>query len=108
MADIILHSLVRLTENGIDLRHCEMLCQADNAAQESKNNTIVRLPSALVAAKKVGRAEARFLQSGHSHEDVDGFFGHVAAMLEENNELHLPCDFCRKLQAFLTSLRFGL
>ncbi|CAE7660716.1 unnamed protein product [Symbiodinium sp. CCMP2592] len=101
MADIILHSLGRLTESGIDLRQCEILCQADNTARESKNNTIVRLLAALVAAKKVGRAEARFLQSGHSHEDVDGFFGHVAAMLEENNELHLPCDFRHKLQAFL-------
>ncbi|CAE7783080.1 unnamed protein product [Symbiodinium sp. CCMP2592] len=74
---------------------------ADNTARESKINTIVRLLAARVAAKKVGRAEARFLQSGHSHEDVDGLFGHVAAMLEENNELHLPCDFRHKLQAFL-------
>ena len=49
----------------------------------------------------MGRAGARFLQSGHSHEDVDGFVGHVAGMLEENNELHLPGDFRRKLQAFL-------
>ena len=92
IADILFHSLGRLTENGVDLRHSEIICQADNTSRESKNTAVISLLAALVAARKVGRAEARFLQSGHSHEDVDGFFGHVTRMLEEHNELHLPGD----------------
>ena len=101
ICDLVAHTLGRLSNGGCDLRRAEFILQADNTARESKNNSVIRMLASFVCAKRLGRAELRFLQSGHSHEDVDGFFSHVASSLEQENELHLPSDFAEKLRRFL-------
>ena len=101
ICDILSHTLNRLALSGVDLRRAEFLLQADNTSREVKNNSVIRLMSALVGAKRLGRCEVRFLQSGHSHEDIDGLFSVISSSLEASNELHLPHHFCDKLRHFL-------
>ena len=101
MCEILTHVLHQLAVSGLDLRHCALVVQADNTSRESKNNTMTRHLAALVGARRLGRAELRFLESGHSHEDIDAFFAIVASALESENELHLPASFVTKLASWL-------
>ena len=48
--------------------------------------------------------ELRFLQSGHSHEDVDAWFSVLSNVIESHKHLQTPQDFQRLLQDFLTDL----
>ena len=107
MCDIVLHTLNRLACSGLDLRRCELVLQTDNTSRESKNNCMLRLMGSLVASRRVGRCELRCLQSGHSHEDIDGFFSIVASSLEQENELLLPIDYINKLERFLRQPQAG-
>ena len=101
ICDILCHMLHKLSANGVDLRRCEVVLQADNTARETKNNTVLRMLGSFVCARRIARCEVRFLQSGHSHEDVDGFFANVTASLNSAAELHLPQDFADHLRRFL-------
>lgn len=87
----------------IDLRRSEVIVQGDNATKECKNNTTLRFLSSCVGARKLGRAELRTLQSGHSHEDVDQFFSMLCGHLHSENNLHVPADFLASLRRWLSS-----
>ena len=101
ICDIVSHMLHKLSAAGTDLRRCEVILQADNTARETKNNSVLRMLGSFVCAHRIGRAEVRFLQSGHSHEDIDGFFANVTASLNSATELHLPENFADHLRRFL-------
>lgn len=85
---------------GGDLRHCDLVLQADNCSRECKNNTTTRFAALLTSLHRVRRVELRYLVSGHSHEDIDQFFSAVASSIE-SAELHTPSHFQRHLEQWL-------
>ena len=100
--EILAHVLHRLaSEFNIDCRFVQLLIQSDNCSKEGKNNTVLRWLSAQVAARRLARAETRFLQSGHSHEDVDSWFALLAGFIEQHQDVPTPEAFHSVLEKFL-------
>lgn len=84
-----------------DLRFISLAIQCDNTSKEVKNNTTLRGLAYVIANRRLFSAEVRSLRSGHSHEDVDGFFAQLNAVLEARNELHTPQEFRDAIDGYL-------
>ena len=70
--DILAWVLEKLvTEHGLDLTSKRLHCQLDNCSSENKNNAVLQFCSFLVLTKKVKSMTVGFLQTGHTHEDID-------------------------------------
>jgi hypothetical protein len=98
--EIIAHSLHNVAQTS-DLRSFEILCQADNTCREVKNNCCFRFGGLMTGLHRVKRWEYRFLQSGHSHEDVDRFFSVLSNAIEAHKNVEAPRDFQNLLQQLL-------
>ena len=70
------------------------------AAAFGKNNAICRLAGVLVG-RRVARLEVRFLESGHSHEDIDQYFSGLSNLIEREREAHTPQQFLDLLRRFI-------
>ncbi len=97
--DILMHSLHLLSQK-MELRSVCLDIQADNCSKELKNNACLRLFSLLISTHTIQQATLSFLQSGHSHEDVDGHFKDVASWLQRHPELHTREAFRSCLQDY--------
>ncbi len=51
------------------------ILQLDNTYAENKNHTVMAYVAYLVAAGVFESVQVRFLMVGHTHEDIDGYFG---------------------------------
>ena len=100
-AEILYHVYHRLHQKHHDLRSACLVLQTDNTSRECKNGTVLRALASLVAGHKLKRAEARQLQAGHHHEDIDQFFSSVSSAIQAKAEVHLPADFVQLLTGFL-------
>lgn len=99
----ILDVLIR--ERGLDSRRLELVLPCDNTVREVKNNTTTRQLAMWTSLHRLHRAELRSLVTGHSHEDIDAWFGALTYHLERELELHTPLQFIRSLQKFMDSSR---
>lgn len=77
----------QLTMLGLDLREYEVCIHGDNCSKEVKSNSIARFLALCVNRRRVRRAQIQTLMSGHSHEDVDSFFGLLGGYLQSQTEL---------------------
>lgn len=102
-AEVLAHSLNVLQEQypALDLRACHISLHGDNSSKELKNNCTMQLASSLVSLRRARSISLNFLQSGHSHEDVDQLFSSLAAHIAPQNELHTPDDYCSSIQKWL-------
>ena len=98
--DILSHVLDELG-CSVDLRTVRLVAQSDNTCREVKNNTCLRALSYFVSTHRLHSAELRCLRTGHSHEDIDGWFSQLNSVLEANNELHTPTAFRDALDKYL-------
>jgi len=57
--------------------------------------------ASMIATHRLRGCELCFLQSGHSHEDIDSHFALTASFLERHRELWTILDFQKCLQSFL-------
>lgn len=96
-----------LVANGMSTlgRSLDMSCihlhlQSDNCSKETKNNGMIRMVGTWVGLGKLQSAELDYLQSGHSHEDVDCMFSQLRTWIEGNPELETPEKFQTCLQEF--------
>jgi len=103
--EITAHMLSRARACGIDLRRVKLHLQLDNTSSSNKNVILLRFLAYLVATGVVREAEADFLRKGHTHEDIDQFFGRVASWLAHQPLLETPDDFACSCQCFLNALR---
>ena len=99
--ELLLHVLDRCCARGEDLRNSTLYIQGDNCSRELKNNSLLRLASTLVGLRRVKNIQIRFLETGHSHEDIDGFFAQVKSWIERETELLTPDAFRSSLMRFL-------
>ena len=75
--------------------------QADNASKELKHQTSLRVFSTKIAAHSLRGCQLAFLQSGHSHEDIDMFFSLTASWIQRHPILENIGDFKSCLKTFL-------
>ena len=97
--DLVASSLNQVSQQ-LDLRQTELILQSDNCGRETKNNSLLRFCGLMVSQHRLARAEMRFLETGHSHEDVDQYFSAVAAFLESHSEIHTATAFKDCLDKF--------
>ena len=100
-AELLFHTLHRLSCAGVDLRGFEINCQADNTSRECKNSTLMRTAAVLCAGHKIKRFQWQFLMTGHSHEDIDQFFSILCSWIESHSEVHTPDQFLNLLNILL-------
>ena len=53
----------------------QLIVQLDNTSAENKNHTVMAYCAWLVATGVFECVQVRFLMVGHTHEDIDGYFG---------------------------------
>ena len=99
--DIIANALHEVMARGGNLVSCHVTVQGDNCSKECKHNGLVRFAAELVSKHVVKSMSINTLQSGHSHEDVDGCHSQFAAVIEREKELLLIEDFARVLRNYL-------
>lgn len=92
-----------LQAQGVDLRRYECILHGDNCSKEVKSNGVARYLALLVSRGRLRRAQLQTLVSGHSHEDVDAFFGLLGKHLETQAELHDAADFQQAIAKFLSN-----
>jgi hypothetical protein len=94
----------RLKNMGVDLASYTVHVQLDNTASSNKNNTVLWFCAALVGARVVKSIRLGFLRSGHSHEDIDQFFGELASWIIKNMRVAADLsDVESSIRAFLGS-----
>lgn len=103
MSDAMLCVLNSLARNGLDLRSVDLRLQSDNTVRECKNNTLLRVAGGLVASHHLKRVQLQNLVSGHSHEDVDGFFGIVSSHIQSCTHLPTAQSFVEMFERFLSN-----
>ena len=97
----VLANALHLASASIDLRQADVSLQADNTSRECKNNGMARFCGLMTGGHRVFRMEMRFLQSGHSHEDVDAQFSVISNLIESKKLLESPDQFCTMLEEWL-------
>lgn len=88
----------------LDMRQVTVHVQADNCSKEIKNNCIIKQMSLLTALGHIKACQLSFLSSGHSHEDVDGYFSQVAQYLQGIQEMWTPKAYVDRIQQFMQSM----
>ena len=81
--DLVAHILTELHQLGVSLSDAHVHCQLDNTASTNKNNTLLLFLAAMVAAGLICTFTANFLRVGHTHEDIDQFFGELAKWVKK-------------------------
>ena len=77
--------------------------QADNCSKELKHQTSLRIFSTMVGLHKLRGCEFNYLQTGHSHEDIDAHFSVTSAWIDRHPELHCIDDLARCLTNMLAN-----
>jgi hypothetical protein len=96
----------RLKNMGVNLATYTVHVQLDNTASSNKNNTVLWFCAALVAAGLIQSVRVVFLRSGHSHEDIDQFFGELASWIIKNMRVASDLsDVESSIRAFLGGAR---
>lgn len=69
-----------------------LIIQLDNTSAENKNHTVMAYCAWLVATGVFESIQVRFLMVGHTHEDIDGYFGLLRRflMLTQKGDTRLP------------------
>ncbi len=102
--ELIGHMLTRLKRKRVAVHRSKLHVQLDNTSSTNKNNIVLGFLAWLVAAGVVLVAEADFLRTGHTHEDVDQFHGQVCSWIKHKPFAETPQDFVRHIQRFLDTL----
>ena len=81
--EILLFIFTRLTSMGLDLADWEVTIQLDNTSSSNKCNPLMAMCGILTLLRKVGLLRLTFLRVGHTHEDIDQWFGSLIRRLPQ-------------------------
>ena len=98
--ELVAHSIDKVAQKT-DVRGCEIQLQMDNCGRENKNNSLCRLAGILTGSGRCYRMQLNFLESGHSHEDIDQYFSSLSNLIESRREIHTPDQFVAVLDRFM-------
>ena len=105
--EVVSHALTVLTrgiQRPVDLRFACLHLQADNSSKECKNQSLLRHLAVQVALRKLGSSQLSFLQSGHSHEDIDALFSNLRAWIQRTPEIWTPTAYRQCLEGFFNQV----
>ena len=81
--EILLFIFTRLTSMGLDLADWEVTIQLDNTSSSNKCNPLMAMCGILTLLRKVGLIRLTFRRVGHTHEDMDQWFGSLIRRLPQ-------------------------
>ena len=100
MTELLCHLLTRVSRQ-VRLQDHYVHVVSDNTTRETKNNTTLRLLSALTSHGLIMGGSLRNLRSGHSHEDIDQMFGNAALFVVRHaKQVETPDQFVAVMQKF--------
>ena len=89
-------------KHNVDLTTSHVHLQLDNASGENKNNTVFQFAAYLALRGLCASTSVGFLQSGHTHEDIDMEHGAAARYLARKLPVALTLDsFVGAMRSFL-------
>ena len=100
--ELVAHLMTK-TLTYIDWPRCFVRLEADNCSKELKHQTALRVFATMIALHRLRGCEFNYLQSGHSHEDIDAYFSVVSTWLGRFPELHSVDDFRQCLSNMLAN-----
>lgn len=101
--ELLAHALNCLRDMNVPLgTEVSLHLQADNTCRENKNNLVMKFCAAITGFRCIDASEQDYLKSGHTHEDVDQWFGQLARFLLRHNRLQTPAEFVEVIQNFLS------
>ena len=86
-AEIVLYILTRLARMGVPIHDYEVTLQLDNTSSSNKNNCMLHLAGLLTKRKAVRLMRLTFLRVGHTHEDIDQWFGELIRRSERQRSV---------------------
>lgn len=98
--EVVSHGLGLLFKKNVNLGNAFLHLQADNCSKECKNQALARHLAMLTALRRIKGCQMAFLQSGHSHEDVDALFSLLRSWIERKPEIWNPESYRACLQDF--------
>ncbi len=75
----------------------QLAVQADNSTGQTKNQFVTAFCAYVVGQEKVSTAVMNFLTVGHTHEDVELWFGIITELLVRRRLWETPDEFARLL-----------
>lgn len=105
--ECLAHALTRLHAMRVDLAKVRWHVQADNTCRETKNNWVFRWLAILTCMFGFDSCNLEFLRPGHTHEDIDQFFGSMGTFLLKSSDLQDPEAFVRRINVFLQTTNQG-
>ncbi len=63
----------------------KLLLQMDKCVKDNKNRYLLTVMLLLTMKEVFEEVKLGFLVVGHTHEDIDGWFGYLSKMLREQN-----------------------
>jgi hypothetical protein len=66
----------------------------DNCVKDKKNHHLLMFISSLITREVFEKIQLGFLAAMHTHEDIDGSFGHLSKKLKEQNN-HAMVDLMK-------------
>jgi hypothetical protein len=91
--EVLISALSRILDDCKEasrLMPTHLWVQCDNAGGENKNQWVLRLLAILVDRGVFRSAVLSFLQVGHTHEDLDGYFGVMSTEIAKMMEWDTP------------------
>ena len=104
--ELISHVLTQLQKQGAHLPGMHVTIQSDNTCRECKNSMVLRYLASLVSSRTVKSASLSCLRSGHSHEDIDQYFGRLSRYILRWKTLQTPEDVKDCIQTWLDQSTF--
>ncbi len=104
--ELIMHALTMIMrQHGQrQLAEAHLHVQLDNTSSCNKNNILLRFLAFITAKCMVTSATCNFLRKGHTHEDIDQYFGQVAKRIKSSSILETPAQFCECVGKWMASL----
>ena len=92
----VISRLLDLCHERLNPQHSlprNLIVAADNTTRESKNQHFANFLGYCIATEKFESAEVQFMQTGHTHNELDQRFSSVASLLSRAPILEDPTDF---------------
>ena len=102
--ELVAYALTQVSSKGIRLDHAHVHVQMDNTCSNNKNNYVMRFLASMVCCCIFDKGSANFLRKGHTHEDIDQFFGRLASWIALHTTIETPEQFIVVIQNFLDKL----
>ena len=105
-SSIIIHSLVQAISKALLVTGNTpetLYLQMDNTSAENKNKYVLGWTCYLVQQRIFKDVVVNFLPVGHTHEDIDTFWGKLSSTMKKMREVLTPSDFLKAIRTAIAT-----